>query len=133
MDKLLRLLLPAALCLLAAAACGRVEKRVQYVSETFLHADYTGDYDAAAAFCTPAFAERVRYVASDAVLPEETLQKIKEALSRTSFQIVSVEVDDDAAFARVRYELSVPDLDKPVPKTLKLQLEGRTAAVDGIE
>ena len=58
---------------------------------------------------------------------------MKEALSQTSFRIVSVEVDEDAASARVRYDLFVPDLEYPVQMALTLQLEGRTAQVDRIE
>ena len=133
MKHLLKAALAALALLLAAGACQRAETRVQSVAETFLSAYYTGDYAAAATACTPAFAKAVRYSAPDAALPEETVQKIKEALSRTSFEIVSVTVDKDAASAVVRYDLSVPGLGKPVPKALSLQLEGRTALVDGIQ
>ena len=120
---------------LAAGACSRTEDRVRAVSETFLHAYYTGDYATAAGCCTPALAERLLAFGPDVLVetPDEIRTKIKEALSRTSFEIVSVEVDEDAASAFVHYALSVPDVDKPVPMTLKLQLEGRTALVDGIE
>ena len=123
-----------ACCLLALCACQRAEDRVRTVSETFLHAYYTGDYAAAAAQCTPRLAAPVSKGAEDpAPVPEDLAEKMKEALSQTSFQIVSIELDEDAASALVRYELSVPDCEKPVPMTLKLQLEGRTALVDGIE
>ena len=121
------------LALLALCACESTENRVEAVAETFLNGYYTCDFAAAAACCTPAFAERVLYAGSDVELPADLQQKIKEAVSQTSFDIVSVELDDDAASARVRYELHVPELEKPVPKTLRLQLEGRTALVDGIE
>ena len=43
------------------------------------------------------------------------------------------EVDKETGQALVHYELAVPMLEQPVPKQLRLQLEGRTAAVDGIE
>jgi len=129
--KRLFLLLLAALSL---GACQSTESRVESVAETFLNVYYTGDYAAAADFCTPAFAAQVLSAEQDIqALPDEARQKIKEALSRTSFQIVSVDVDEDAASAIVRYELSVPDAEKPVPKALKLQLEGRTALIDGIQ
>ena len=122
------------LCLLALAACQSPESRVRTVAETFLNAYYTADYAAAADCCTPAFAELVARGADETdAVPEETAQKIKEALSGTSFEIISVELDEDAASALVRYELGVPGLESPVPKSLKLQLEGRTALVDGIE
>ena len=119
--------------LLALPACESTESRVEAVAETFLNGYYACDFAAAAACCTPTFAERVLYAGSDVELPADLQQKIKEAVSQTSFEIVSVELDEDAAFARVRYELHVPELEKPVPKTLRLQLEGRTALVDGIE
>ena len=120
---------------LALSACQSPETRVQNVAETFLNVYYAGDYGAAADFCTPAFAERLLAFAPDVLVetPDEAQAKIKEALSRTSFEIVSVEVDEDAASALVHYTLSVPDVEKPVPMTLKLQLEGRTALVDGIQ
>jgi hypothetical protein len=42
-------------------------------------------------------------------------------------------VDKEAGRAVVHYELDVPMVERPVPKQLLLQLEGRAAAVDGIE
>ena len=125
------------LAVLALGACQSTESRVEAVAETFLHAYYTGDNAAAAAVCTPAYARQVQYTGINGTvaeaMPEKLQDKMKEALSRTSFEIVSVEVDEDAASALVHYALSVPDVEKPVPMTLKLQLEGRTALVDGIE
>ena len=134
MKKSLRIICMVSALALAAGACSRTESRVQAVAETFLHAYYTGDYAAAAASCTPAYGTLLTRSAEggDAV-SEETRAKIKEALSKTSFTIVSVEVDEAAASALVRYELTVPGLERPVPKSLKLQLEGRTALVDGIQ
>ena len=130
---LLAVLALGALCTLTA--CQGPESRVRNVSETFLNAYYTGENAAAAAVCTRPFAERLLAFGLDVQEdpPEVTRQKIKEALSGTSFVIVSVELDEGAASARVRYDLTVPGLEKPVPKVLKLQLEGRTALVDGIE
>ena len=135
MKKYLSLMAGLVALMLSLTACESPESRVRNVAETFLHAYYAGDYGAAADFCTPACAERVRYAGPDILvdLPDEAQAKIKEALSRTSFEIVSVEVDEDAASALVHYALSVPDVEKPVPMTLKLQLEGRTALVDGIQ
>lgn len=137
-----RILILTVLTVLAAfllTACQRTEKRVETVAETFLNAYYTADYAAAAALCTPRLAEMLDKAAEAggdegaSALIQERAQKMKEALSQTSFQIVSVEVDEDAASARVHYNLSVPGLEQPVPMSLKLQLEGRTARVDGIE
>ena len=129
--------LPALLCLsylFALAACQRTENRVAAVAETFLNAYYTADYRQASEVCTPAFAAQVSKGAGmEDRISAEVLQKIKEAVSRTSFNIVSIEVDKEAGKALVRYELLVPGLEKPVPKKLRLQLEGRTAQVDGIE
>ena len=124
----------AVCCLLALGACHRTENRVEKMAESFLNVYYGGDYSSAAALCTPRFAALVERggEALDQV-PEETAVKMKEALSKTSFQIVSVIVDEDAASARVCYELTVPGLERPVPKVLRLEIEGRTARVDGIE
>ena len=137
MDKLskrFRAVLPCLLCLLALAACQRAETRVNAVAETFLNAYYTADYQEAAQWCTPAFAQQVEKGAeAQSRVPQEIAQKMKEAVSQTSFKIVSVEVDKEAGKALVCYELQVPGLEKPVPKRLRLQLEGRTAQVDGIE
>ena len=123
-----------ALSLLLPLACQRAESRVQEVAETFLNAYYTADYDRAAQCCTPALAAQVSKGAqAQSLVPAEVAEKMKEAVSQTSFNIVFVEVDPDGTAARVRYDLTVPGLDKPVPKTLHLQLEGRTARVDRIE
>ncbi len=120
--------------LLLAIACVRPEVHVRDVAQTFLNVYYAGDYGAAADFCTPALAEQMLKAGPEALeLPDETRQQIIEALSKTSFEIVSVEVDEDAGSALVLYSLSGPGLEKPVPKTLSLQLEGRTARVDGIQ
>jgi hypothetical protein len=126
-------LIIALFALLALSACSSTESRVEAVAESFLNVYYAGDYAAAADYCTPDFAEHVVSAGSEAELPADLQLKIKEAVSQTSFDIVSVELDEDAASALVRYELHVPDLEKPVPKALRLQLEGRTALVDGIE
>ena len=121
-------------CLLAPTACDQTRERVETLSETFLNAYYTADYQRASEVCTPAFAAQVSKGAEmQDNIPAEVLQKMKEAVSRTSFNIVSVDVDKEAGKALVCYELQVPGLEKPVPKRLRLQLEGRTAQVDGIE
>ena len=122
-----------ALCLLPLAACDRTEERVEAVSETFLNAYYTAEYEKAAAYCTPSLAAQVAKGARAQELVPELAEKMKEAVRATSFTIVSIAVDKDAARATVRYDLLVPGLDKPVPKALQLQLEGRTALVDRIE
>ncbi len=124
----------AVCCLLSLCACHRTENRIGKVAEMFLNGYYAGDYASAAALCTPRLAALVGRGSEHLdQIPEETAVKMKEALSGTSFQIVSVTIDEDAAFARVCYELMAPGLERPVPKTLRLQLEGRTALVDGIE
>lgn len=126
--------IPALLAVLALGACQSPESRVKNVAETFLNVYYTPDYAAAAACCTPELGGRLLQLGEEMEgVPPQTAQRIKEALAGTSFEIVSVELDEDAASALVRYELSVPDLDRPVPKTLTLKLEGRTALVDGIQ
>ena len=123
-----------ALALLLACACERPEDRVRDVAETFLNAYFTGDFAAAADFCTPRLAHHVIQGAQPLEqLPSELEQKMKEAVRQTSFNIVSVEVDEEAGTAVVRYTLSGPGLEKPVPKSMTLQLEGRTALVDRIE
>lgn len=122
------------LCLLGLVACQSAEKRVQATAEQFLQAFYSGEYGAAADFCTPAYAARLSKVSAvQRVVPDEIAQKMKEAVSGTSFKIVGVDVDEESDRAVVCYELTVPGLEGLVSKQLRLQLEGRTAAVDGIE
>jgi len=122
------------LCLLSLFACSRADDRAAAVAESFLNAYYTAEYDRAAGYCTPALAAQVSKGArAQETVPVEVAQKMKEAVSATSFKIVSVSVDKEAASALVRYDLSVPGIEKPVPKTLRLKLEGRTALVDRIE
>ena len=132
--KTMKNIFSALLALLFLTACERTEDRVEALSETFLNAYYTADYQRAAEVCTPAFAAQVSKGAEmQERIPAEVMQKMKEAVSQTSFNIVSVDVDKEAGKALVCYELQVPGLEKPVPKRLRLQLEGRTAQVDGIE
>ena len=109
-------------------------KRAQATAEQFLTAFYAGEYGAAADFCTPAYAARLSKVSAvQNAVPDEIAQKMKEAVSGTSFKIVSVEVDEEAGTAVVHYALTVPGIEGAVSKQLRLQLEGRAAAVDGIE
>ena len=123
-----------ALTLLALTACQRPEDRVKAVAEKFLTAYYTADYAAAAELCTPRLAGLVSLGADgQAVLPADLVEKMKEAVSQTSFNIVSVDIDETGSMATVNYLLTVPDLDEPLPKTLILKLEGGTALVDRIE
>ena len=121
-------------CLLALASCHSAERRAGDVAEQVLKAYYSADYAKAATFATPAFSGHLsKGAALQDRLPDEIAQKMKEAVSQTSFKVVSVEVDKEAGKAVVHYELTAPTLDKPMPKRLLLQLEGRAAAVDGIE
>lgn len=121
-------------CLFGLNACQSPQKRVRSTAEQFLKAYYSGEYRDAAGFCTPAYAAKITRIADvQGAVPDAIAEKMKEAVSGTSFNIVSVEVDKEAARAVVHYELAVPMLEAPVPRQLLLQLEGRTAAVDGIE
>ena len=52
---------------------------------------------------------------------------------QTSFKIISVDLDRETGKAVVHYELTIPGSSLPIPKDLALEIEGRTAAVDGIE
>ena len=121
-------------CLLVLTSCHSAERRAGDVAEQFLKAYYSADYAKAATFATPSFAGHLsKGAAVQDRLPEEIAQKMKEAVSQTSFKIVSVKVDKEAGTAVVYYELSAPTLERPMPKQLLLKLEGRTATVDGIE
>ncbi|MBR0223165.1 MAG: DUF4878 domain-containing protein [Bacteroidales bacterium] len=121
-------------CLPGLSACTSSEKRAHDVARQFLDAYYTGEYGQAAALCTPAYAAKLSKIADvQGIVPEAIAQKMKEAVSGTSFKIVSVDVDEEATSAVVHYELTVPGIEGPVSKQLHLQLEGRTAAVNGIE
>ncbi|MBQ4013146.1 MAG: DUF4878 domain-containing protein [Bacteroidales bacterium] len=132
--KRILILTVALCCLLGLTACQSPEKRVQATAEQFLTAFYAGEYGAAADFCTPAYAARLSKVSAvQNAVPDEIAQKMKEAVSGTSFKIVSVEVDEEAGTAVVHYALTVPGIEGAVSKQLRLQLEGRAAAVDGIE
>ena len=132
--KRILILTVALCCLLGLTACQSPEKRAQVTAEQFLTAFYAGEYGAAADFCTPAYAARLSKVSAvQSVVPDEIAQKMKEAVSGTSFKIVSVEVDEEAGTAVVHYALTVPGIEGAVSKQLRLQLEGRAAAVDGIE
>ncbi len=132
--KRILILTVALCCLLGLTACQSPEKRVQATAEQFLTAFYAGEYGAAADFCTPAYAARLSKVSAvQNAVPDEIAQKMKEAVSGTSFKIVSVEVDEEAGTAVVHYALTVPGIEGAVSKQLRLQLEGCAAAVDGIE
>ena len=120
------------LCLLMFS-CQREENRAETVAENFLKAYYSAQYARAARLCTPELARLVVKGELPQELPEQTEQKIKEAVSQTSFKIVSVEVDEESSCATVCYELSAPGLERPAEKRLVLKLEGRSAAVDRIE
>lgn len=129
-----KILFATLLCFSVLVACQRPEKQVESVAEAFLKNYYATDYATAAAQCTPRFAALVEQGAEDQEsLPADLEQKIKEAVEQTSFKIVSIDLDEDAASARVSYDVYVPGLEKPVLKVLRLQLEGGTALVDGIE
>lgn len=121
-----------ALCLFMVS-CQRAENRAEAVAENFLKAYYSADYARAARLCTPELARIVAKGEMPQELPEETAQKIKEALSGTSFKIVSVDAEHESPVVTVWYELSAPGLAGPLRKKLVLQFEGRSAAVDRIE
>lgn len=128
------LLVSSILVLLTMVSCSSPEKRVCTAAEDFLKAYYSGDCGKAAKLCTPRLAELVSKGAVDSGrVPGETVQKMKEASLQTSFKIISVDLDRETGKAVVHYELTIPGSSLPIPKDLALEIEGRTAAVDGIE
>ena len=134
MKRTLGIILSAAVALLLCTSCNRVEKSVGAASEGFMKAYISMDYEAAAGFCTAPLAAMLTEGAEGMdEIPPVIMEKMKEASRETSFRIVSVTVNEEKTGAVVEMLLKAPGLEKEVPKTLSLLLEGRTALVDAVE
>lgn len=133
MKRILNIAL-AAVVMLGCVSCNRAPKRAAAAAEGFMKAYISMDYETAASFCTePMSALLLESTLGMEDVPQAIMDKIKEASSETSFRIVSTVVDEEKTCAAVEVLLKAPGLEKEVPKTLRLVLEGSTALVDAVE
>lgn len=134
MKKTILYAFAAAAALFCCLSCNLAEQRATEAAQNFLQAFNAMDYETAVLYCTPQFAEILEESTGDADdVPPAIMDRIKEASAETSFRIVSIVVNEEKTAATVECLLKVPGLEKEVPKTLGLLLEGSTALVDSIE
>ena len=135
MKRFIKILMVCLAAAVVSVSCGPSrEERALAAADEFLTAYYSMDFASAAALCTPSCAALIEQSVSDmASLPEYVLGKMKEASSETSYEIVSVDAESVDGLAVIYYRVSAPGLFKPLEKTLRLKIEGRTALVDAVE
>lgn len=134
MKKVAILTLAAIAVLLCGSCTTSAPKRASVAAEGFLKASFAMDYEEAASFCTPSYADLVRESAQRMEnVSQALMQKMKEASSETSFRIVSVKVNDGQTEATVEVLVKAPGLEREVPKTVRLLFEGGAALVDAVE
>ena len=113
-----------ALCaVLALCGCAPKADKAAAVANDFLSDFFKMDYAGAAAFCSEDIAAALRdTIAADAYPSEEIRAKVVEASKKTTFKIVSSEVDEESGDVVINYEIRPYGAvgDGSIPRSMRL-------------
>ncbi len=113
------------ICLLAAlCSCTPRADKAAAVATGFLADFFNMKYDAAAAFCTGDIAEMLRDTIAAGDYPSEEIRaKVEEASKKTTFKIISSEIDEETGAAVVAYEIRPYGAvgEGTIPRTMHLE------------
>ena len=119
MKKIVVLFLLAALC-----SCTPKADKAAAVADSFLTSFFKMDYAGAAAFCTDDIAEMLRDTIAVGDYPSEEIRaKVVEASKKTTFKIVSSEIDEETGAAVIAYEIRPYGAvgEGTIPHTMRLE------------
>lgn len=119
MKKIFALFLLAALC-----SCTPKADKAAAVADSFLTSFFKMDYAGAAAFCTDDIAEMLRDTIAAGDYPSEEIRaKVVEASKKTTFKIVSSEIDEETGAAVIAYEIRPYGAvgEGTIPHTMRLE------------
>lgn len=121
-----RLIIPAVCLMLAMALCGCISRsgKAEATASGFLTAFFDMDFERAAAFCTPDIAAILCDTIPAGDYPSEEIRaKVIEASKKTTFKIVSTQIEEESGAAVVNYEISPYGAvgDGTIPRTMRLE------------
>ena len=119
-----KILLAAVIAILALSGCTPKTDKAAAVASGFLEKFFNMDYAAAAAYCAPDVAEMLCDTIAAADYPSEEIRaKVVEASKKTSFKIVSSEVDEETGAVDINYEIRPYGAvgDASIPHSMRLE------------
>lgn len=121
-----RLIIPAVCLMLALAlsGCSSRSGKAESAASGFLTAFFDMDFNRAAAFCSDDIAAIVRDTIADSDYPSEEIRaKVVEASRKTTFKIVSSQIEEKSGAAVVGYEIHPYGAvgGGTIPRTMRLE------------
>ena len=101
-----KILITAFLAIFALYGCAPGADKAAAVANDFLTSFFKMDYEGAAAFCTPDIAAVLcDTIAASEYPSEEIRKKVVEASRKTTFKIVSSQIEEESGAAVIDYEI----------------------------
>ena len=119
-----RILFAAVIAIVALSSCTPKADKAAAVANDFLESFFNMDYAKASAFCTEDIAAVLRDTIATADYPSEEIRaKVVEASKKTSFKIVSSEVEEETGAVIIDYEIRPYGAvgDAAIPRTMRLE------------
>lgn len=119
-----RILIAAFLAFFALYGCAPRADKAASVANGFLTSFFNMDYESAAAFCTPDIAAVLCDTIAAGDYPSEEIRaKVVEASRKTTFKIVSSQIEEESGAAVVDYEIHPYGAvgNGSIPRTMRLE------------
>ena len=119
-----KILIAAILAFFALYGCAPKADKAAAVANDFLESFFNMDYEGAAAFCTPDIAAVLCDTIAASEYPSEEIRaKVVEASKKTTFKIVSSQIEEESGAAVVNYEIRPYGAvgDGTIPRTMHLE------------
>lgn len=119
-----KILIAAFLAFFALYGCTPKADKAAAVANGFLTSFFNMDYEGAAAFCTPGIAAVLCDTIPASEYPSEEIRaKVAEASKKTTFKIVSSQIEEESGAAVVNYEIHPYGAvgDGTIPRTMHLE------------
>lgn len=110
----------AVLCAtLFMTSCDKSGKKAIAVADSFLSSYFKMDYEKAASYCSQEISEMLLEAVEDKDdLPDEILDKMAEASSSTTYEIVGIDDETLEDCVLVQYEVRPANAERPIVKTM---------------
>ena len=119
-----RFIIAASIAILTLFSCTPKADKAAAVANDFLESFFNMDYSKASEFCTEDIAAVLRDTIAAADYPSEEIRaKVVEASKKTSFKIVSSEVEEETGAVVIGYEIRPYNSvgDAAIPRTMRLE------------
>ena len=119
-----RILITAVIAIFTLCSCTPKADKAAAVAGDFLTSFFNMDYAAAAGYCTSDIADMLRDTIAAGDYPSEEIRaKVVEASKKTSFKIVSSEVEEETGAVIIGYEIRPYGAvgEGSIPHTMRLE------------